>query len=180
MAKYLKLNPNKPNVHTFWDSTTQLGISNKQVAKVKSHALKLPAIAKALQSGHLVESTQAEYNAAKELHADQAAESQKNLKVPVTAILQGVAIPAAPPTAVPKADENEDDGQDDDTDEDDDDQDDDTDGEDDDEDEEMTKSELIDAIKESPLVKDADKKGLAKMGVDKLQSLYDTIKPKKG
>lgn len=176
---YLKLGP---KANTFYDVVTGVQISNKQVIRLhNAHDLKHKSLATALQTNHIVIATEQEYNDAKTMHEKQVKDSQKNLKKPV---MQVVKFTEAKDDEEPEEEVEELNTDINDTDDDDDDYSQDTETEDTDDDDDsvdeepLTKSELIDALKENPLIKEDQKKKLTQLGIKKLQRLYDTIKGK--
>lgn len=172
MAKYLKLGD---GANTFHDPTTGVNLSNKQVIRILNDLdIQKPSLRKAMREGHLVKATKDEWEEYKAENAQQVEESQKNLKVVKTVTTTSVA--SASPSRVAAAgnfvdedsDEDDEDADDDDT----------TQVNLDEEDEDLTKSQLIDKLKESTLIKEEEKKSLTKATIDQLRGLWKSVKPK--
>lgn len=160
MVKYLKIG--NPKAHTFNDVTTGVNISNKQVIRLKNGKdINKPFLQAAIATRHIAEATEDEYN---DYLAGVEKLQQASPKVEkVVTETKIVITPAKPPA-------QDDDDEDDTTNNDDDD--------DDDDDEELSKSELIDLLKESPLVNDKKKAKLTTLTHKQLQKIYDQVKPK--
>lgn len=160
MAKYLKLGA---KAQTFFDPSTDVSISNKQILRVKDVALGKPAIAQGLASRHLEEATEAEWEEYTQNRATSEADAQKKHDEHMlrkSGIPQLLAASMAANAATLKAD-----------------------GAkmlpaDDEQDVPETKSELIDYLKESPFVIDEQKKTLTKLSLPELKAIYDQVKPK--
>jgi hypothetical protein len=160
---YLKLGEH-PEVRTFHDPETGLSISNKMVVRV--HDPKFASrktIKEALSSNHLAIATQEEYEEYQEQYKKDVKKSQKNLKVREM-------VKIVPAVEEPEEDETEEESEELDEDE--------TRNDDDDDEEELTKSELVDLLKESPLIKDEEKKTLSKQTPKVLLDLWKKVKPK--
>lgn len=156
-VKYLKLGT---GAHTFYDAETGLNLSNKQVVRVRANALHKSGIARAYSGGHLKEATQEEWEKHQlTLPVDQRAKDMQNREAE-----------KKEDTGTKFVEEDDEEEEEEDTN-----KDSDSDTDDEDEEEELTQSEMIDALKESPLVKDDQKKGLAKMKKKKLVELYNAI-----
>lgn len=184
MAKYLKLGNDR--VHIFYDQITLVKIVNKQVIRLENERdLRKKSLRKALQTGHIKEATEAEYNAYHKINDKLLAEAPKVTKV-VTETKTVLSQPAKTPKPPVEDDEEtednfEDEGLEDDEEtqdrEDNGDNEDNEDNDDDDnEEEELSKSELIDFLKASPLIDEAKKKKLTQMKHENLQNLYAQVK----
>lgn len=158
MAKYLKLGI---RAQTFHDSATGVNINNKQVIRIKNDKdLEYPSLQKALREGHIVISTFEEWEAYRTLYAKQVKDGLKNIKVKtVTTTTTGSTAGVNTGT-----DEDEDE-----------DVDFKADGES--EDEELSKSEMIDAIKEHGNLSKAEKKDLVNKTEEELKELWKSVKP---
>lgn len=166
MVKYLKLGD---GAHTFHDPVTGVNLSNKQVIRLQNDLdLRKPSLAAALRTGHLIVTTREEWEASKKLHGDQAEESQKNLKIvtktTTTTIGGNSSKEPSPHTPTVDVDEDGDDENPEDMDQDDD-------------GDELTKSDLIDLIKEHGSLNKAEKKALLKKSEAELTELWNSIKP---
>lgn len=161
MVKYLKIG--NPKAHTFNDVTTGVNISNKQVIRLKNGKdINKPFLQAAIATRHIAEATEDEYN---DYLAGVEKLQQASPKVEkVVTETKIVITPAKPPA---QADDDEDDESESTSDED-----------NDEDDEELSKSELIDLLKESPLVDDKKKAKLTTLTHKQLQKIYDQVKSK--
>lgn len=146
MAKYVKLGA-KAQTGSFFDPLSKLSLVPGQVAEVPKEAKKSKVYKDALSNNHIVEADEDEYE--EYMEGKQASEKDMKEKSKTS-------------KKVETQEEPEDDDDETDPDEDDDDEDDvDT----------MTKSELVDALKDSDLSEDI-KKGLNKLNKEELKELY--------
>lgn len=160
MAKYLKLGE---GAQTFNDPATGVNINNKQVIRIKTDTdLQHPSLKKAILEGHIVRATFEEWNDYRTLYADQVKEGLKNLKVK-TVTTVSTASAAGLGTVTDKGEDEDDpegigevEGS---------------------EEEEMSKSEMIDGIKEHGNLSKAEKKDLVNKTEEELKELWNSVKP---
>lgn len=158
MAKYLKLGVKAKHGGSFTDSSTEINIAGEQVVKVHPKHLSESQVQERLQGGHIVEATEAEYNAyqAKVSKLNAKDESKKDdLKK----------------LASSQADEDVDDTDDEDFD----DKDEDDDDEDDEDSPARTKASMVNDLRASPAIDEKQKEKLDSMKVDKLMKLHDKV-----
>lgn len=162
MAKYLKLGD---GAHTFYDPSTGVGLSNKQVIRLqKDSDINKPGIKAALRTGHLVMATKEDWEASKKLHGEQAEESKKNLKVitKTTVTTMGGNATSEPSLHTPDAEdggegiEDEDDG-------------------DEENEDDLSKSDLIDKIKEHGSLNKQEKKDLLTKTEEELRDIWNSL-----
>lgn len=170
MAKYLKLGP---KANTFYDASTDVSISNKQVVRVKSSAGDKPMLANAIATRHIVWATEQDYKdylkEKGELERGALAKHHENLRN--KGLMAGTVSAPGPHTLLnPISDDVEDTDDVEDADG----------GEnnDDDDDEPSNKTELIDYLKVSPFISEDQRKSLTKLNKEELKTIYDQVKSK--
>lgn len=162
--KYLKIG--NPKAHTFYCPITGVNISNKQVIRLQDGAdINKPSLQAAILTRHLAEATEEEYDAYQGVKKKLEAAMPKVHKV-ITETK--TVIGSQSDTPDPSEEDNDEDLEDDD----------DLEDTGDNDEEPLSKSELIDLLKESPLIDEEKKKKLTKLNQEKLQALWDTVKPK--
>jgi len=149
MSKYLKLGEGR---HTFHSMSTGFNLVNKQVKKVIDNADKShKEISEGLKTGHIVWASEAEYNEYQKLHASPTGETSAAAPKP-----EKPSKSKTPKKPEPDLEPEEDD-------------------EDEDEDDELTKSEMIDALKVSDKVAADQKSKLTKLPDEELKKLYNQV-----
>jgi hypothetical protein len=163
---YLKIGNEK--AHSFYDQKTKVSIANHQVVEVPFSILKEAGIKRGLSTLHITQATEAEYNAyvSEQANHGEKVEMQALVKEERKKLKQKRALKIAKETISAESDSVGDE----------DDEEEDTIDEDFDDEDELTKSEMIDAIKDSDNITADEKKGLAKKSLEDLKALYEKTK----
>lgn len=149
----------------YYNPVTQLDIANSQVRKVPSNILNHKDTREALKNGHLVRASVDEFDD----HVEGLTAGEKEARAEELGMKKPEPVDTKKKAPAPVEDDED---EDDEEDEDEEDQD------EDDEEDEPSKSDMIDAIKESPVIKPEEKKNLAKASVEVLRNLYELTKKK--